>query len=171
VWNNVAWTPRYFWVNATWGTAGVPVRFAYRDAGEFKTIRNLLDVNDMLDGGSILGLCEMQLQLTAEVSVTEHCALPIADTYNIGVMLHSFVTQRTTLDRGPSTTISAVLHITELELESFHDFGRPASTGDPGMDGDGEGQRMGDGPGAGGKEREGQVEEKSPGAAGSNREG
>jgi hypothetical protein len=128
VWQNLQQTPRYFWVDASWGTSTVPMTFMYREGGESKTLGDQKAVHEMQGGGSILGLCELQLHLMAELTtVTDNRTIPVTDTYKIGVNLHKFIAQKSTSDRGPARTTSAELQLADLENGDFDDF-RPAAT-------------------------------------------
>jgi hypothetical protein len=109
-------TPRYIWVDADWGTVESPMRFQYREEGELRTITEQLEVHELLQGSSVVGLCEVQLHLSAvEVPGSYICSL--SDSYSIGVSLQSMVAQRCTPDRGPARTTSAVLQLSDTEID------------------------------------------------------
>jgi hypothetical protein len=132
VWQNLQQTPRYFWVDASWGTSTVPMKFMYREGGESKTLGEQKAVHEMQRGGSILGLYALQLHLMAELTTgMDNKTISVTDTYKIGVNLHKFIAQRSTSDRGPARTTSAELQLADLENGDFDDFRIAAGTSGP----------------------------------------
>jgi hypothetical protein len=122
VWRNIQQTPRYFWVEASWGSVNVPMDFTYRSGGDFTTLTDQLEVHDMLQGESVLGLCDMQLHVTSAAQLTNAAVVGIPETYEIGATLHRFVAQRLTSDRGLPIMTSATLHLTGSDTFSFNNL-------------------------------------------------
>jgi hypothetical protein len=125
-WKSMQLTPRYFWIDASWGSATVPMTFKYLEQGESKIIQDKVDVHDMLGGSSVIGLCEMQLHRIHDLATSKHDTCFLKDTDRFSVTLHSFA-RECIGDKGPArTTSSAALPMSQSEMVVFNKFKPPA---------------------------------------------